>query len=143
MEEKKQPLKITTNHIGDYLVIKMKPIQKTYFKGFPLIIEAQTGARSADDVYAVVQIRFHNEGVRNVDFKINLRPIGMYRSFISDRNWHTCDIEHHIDNNEEEKCFDDPIDALNYAAMLNKKLYPEPKLPWYKRIKNLFIKSDE
>lgn len=143
MEDNKQPFKITTNHIGDYLVFKTKLVRKTYFKGFPLIVEAETGARDANEIYAVMQIRFHNEGVRDVNYKINLRPVGIYRSIVSDRNWYTCDVEHHIDNNTEEKCFDDPIDALNYAAELNKKLYPEPKLPWYKRIKNLFIKKDE
>lgn len=143
MEDNKQPFKITTNHIGDYLVFKTKLIRKTYFKGFPLIVEAETGARDANEIYAVMQIRFHNEGVRDVNYKINLRPVGIYRSIVSDRNWYTCDVEHHIDNNTEEKCFDDPVDALNYAAELNKKLYPEPKLPWYKRIKNLFIKKDE
>lgn len=143
MEDNKQPFKITTNHIGDYLVFKTKLVRKTYFKGFPLIVEAETGARDANEIYAVMQIRFHNEGVRDVNYKINLRPVGIYRSIVSDRNWHTCDVEHHIDNSTEEKCFDDPTDALNYAAELNKKLYPEPKLPWYKRIKNLFIKKDE
>lgn len=143
MEDNKRPFKITTNHIGDFIVMKMKPVRKIAFNGFPLIVEAQAGSYDIHEVYAVLQIRFHNEGVRDVSYKVNLRPVGMYRSFIGDRNWYTCDVEHHIENNDDFKCFDDAVDALNYAEEMNGKIYPTKRIPLRERIKHIFFKRHE
>lgn len=125
----KKSFKITTSHIGDYLVLKMDVVQKIFGGGYPFGVQATAGGKSVSDIYAVMQIRFRSEGVTDVDYKINLRPIGVYRSCVADRNWYTCDIEHRMDEtfygDEGYKCFDDPVDALEYAAKMNEKLYPK------------------
>ena len=62
----------------------------------------------------------------NVDYKVLLTAIGLYKGFIKERAWYTTDIESIYRRNENIRFFDDYDEALAYAVKMNKIEYPAP-----------------
>jgi hypothetical protein len=77
----------------------------------------------------------------DVDYKVLLAATGLYKGFIVERAWYTCDIESRCRHNEDIRVFDDYDEAMEYAIKMNEIEYPaavEPVESFWNKISRKF-----
>lgn len=76
----------------------------------------------------------------NVEYKVLLTATGLYKGFVIERPWYSCDIVSICRDNKNIKVFDDYTDALVYAGEMNEIEYPHKKLTIWEKIVKFFTK---
>ena len=71
-----------------------------------------------------------------------LNATGLYKGFVIERPWYTCDIESRCRHNEDIKVFDNYDEAMEYAIKMNEKEYPPKKLTLWEKIVKFFTRQN-
>lgn len=130
--------KFLPEDVDKFIVIKRRYEQHMCFDypfGKQLIINGHELSTNKNSYfYGVYKIEWYSEWLKkdnNMDYKIQLTPVGDYFSWCPDRAWYTSDMESHINNNynlfEETPLFNTFEEAHNFACNKNFELYPESK----------------
>lgn len=78
----------------------------------------------------------------DVEYKVLLEATGLYKGFVVERPWYTCDIESRCRYNEDIKVFDDYDEAMEYAIKMNEIEYPPKKLTIWEKIVKFFTRQN-
>lgn len=78
----------------------------------------------------------------DVEYKVLLEATGLYKGFVIERPWYTCDIESRCRYNEDIKVFDDYDEAMEYAIKMNEIEYPPKKLTIWEKIVKFFTRQN-
>lgn len=83
-----------------------------------------------DNIYGIYRIDWAADWCKienNMDYKVKLTPIGVWKAWCPNRSWYTSEIEMEINYNynlwEEIPVFDTVKDALEFAMKRNYELY--------------------
>lgn len=130
--EKMKDLKIDVNNIGHCVVIRTRPVERL-MGGF--ISESSKSPL----VYCAYRITWYDyDRFNNMSYKCRLVPIGNSRAVATDIVRYTSTIESII-YAQEGLFFEDPIEAAQVAAELNKIAHPRKKDNKFKSlIKKIF-----
>jgi len=125
MENNYRNFKLGVDHIGKFLVWKMRSTTKFHYDPTSPFGIVFTGLSKDADMFVVCQIDWYNKDVfPENDYKSYLHPVGVYNDYFTDRPLYNSDIESCLRNNNAE-IFDDFEEANKWAIKKNKGLYPE------------------
>lgn len=133
--------KMEKSDIGKYIVRKFQThtcYDGEFLCGTSLV---DSNKKRVDIIFCPCKIELYHG---DFNYKVVLRPVGLYGKFVGTRPWYTCDVEHSLTNQEETGAdiFNTEEEAFAYAQKQNNILYPPKKKRWYHNIIEFFKNID-
>lgn len=93
-----------------------------------------------DEIWCPMLIR--ESPYHDIEYKVLLEATGLYKGFVIERPWYSCDIESRCRYNKDIKLFDDYDEALEYTIKMNEIEYPSKKLTIWENIVKFFTQQN-
>lgn len=109
--------KITPDHIGKFIVMRMELCEKTLVPMMGMILTNTSG--NAKHAWGVFKIDWYKrELFKDNEYKTNLVPIGKWWNCMVERAWYN-DFPEGLINRHDAIIVEDPIEAMDIADKLN------------------------